>query len=39
VSAGDFNSDGLTDFVVSACAWDSQAGSNVGRVDLFLQRP
>jgi hypothetical protein len=38
-SAGDLNGDGLTDFVVAAHAWDSEAGMNVGRVDIFLQRP
>ena len=37
-SAGDLNGDGLTDLVVSAPAWDSEAGTNVGRVDIFLQR-
>ncbi|MFN0149300.1 MAG: protein kinase domain-containing protein [bacterium] len=38
-SAGDLNGDGLTDFFVAAHAWDSDAGENVGRVDIFLQRP
>lgn len=38
VSSGDFNGDGATDLVVSACAWDSPVGTNVGRVDLFLNR-
>ena len=37
-SAGDLNGDELTDFVVSAPAWDSEAGINVGRVEIFLQR-
>jgi hypothetical protein len=36
VASGDFNGDGATDVLVSATAWDSPAGSNVGRVDLFL---
>lgn len=38
-AAGDLNGDGLTDFVVAAHAWDSDSGENVGRVDIFLQRP
>jgi serine/threonine-protein kinase len=38
-SAGDVNGDGLTDLVVAAPAWDSEVGQNVGRVDIFLQRP
>jgi hypothetical protein len=36
--AGDLNGDGAPDFVVSAHAWDSETGINVGRVDVFLNR-
>jgi serine/threonine-protein kinase len=36
IASGDFNGDGLTDLAVSACAWDSPEGVNVGKVDIFL---
>jgi serine/threonine-protein kinase len=35
-SAGDVNGDGFPDFIVSAPSWDSEAGINVGQVELFL---
>jgi serine/threonine-protein kinase len=34
--AGDVNADGLPDFVVAAPAFDTETGTNVGQVELFL---
>jgi serine/threonine-protein kinase len=35
-AAGDVNADGFADFVVAAPAFDTEAGINVGQVELFL---
>ena len=35
-TAGDVNGDGFPDFIVSAPSWDTETGTNVGQVELFL---
>jgi len=35
-AVGDFNGDGVDDFVVSARTWDSSSANSVGRVEAFL---
>lgn len=36
--AGDLNADGRPDFFVSACAWESDLGMNVGKVEIYLNQ-
>src|SRR6185436_11794948 len=35
-SAGDVNGDGFPDLVIAAPSWDTEAGMNVGMVEVFL---
>lgn len=37
-AAGDFDGNRKKDLLVSAPAWDTETGTNAGRVDLFLRR-